>query len=92
MHSFKHIQFPSSDNNHVFDSMGVSDTALQVLFTKFMEAARAGEAKSRVIKNIMAKNEFTDDDMKLIMLLAYDRAVEHIQKTAEKEFSSGQPT
>lgn len=86
MHNFEDIEFPESDDENVLQSIGIDDDIHTELFSKFMEVAKGISQKSRVIKEIMDKHEFTDDEMKLIFLLAYDRATMIIQQMAKKVF------
>lgn len=86
MHNFQDIEFPESDGENPLKSLGISDDTHTELFTKFMTAAKGIDQKSRVVKNIVKTQEFTDKEMKLIFLLAYDRATIIIQESGEKEF------
>jgi len=86
MHNFKDITFPDSDGENVLESIGINNDIHTELFTKFMTAAKGIDQKSRIVKHIMNTQEFTDEEMKLIFLLAYDRAANIIQETAEKTF------
>ncbi len=86
MYNFQEIEFPDSDGENPLKSLGISDDIHNELFTKFMIAAKDIDQKSRVVKNIIETQGFTDDEMKLIFLLAYDRVTAIIQETGEKVF------
>ena len=86
MHNFRDIDFPDSDGDNVLKSIGISDDVHTELFKKFMTSSKNNNTKSRVVKHIMKNQEFNDAELKLIFLLAYDRATAIIQDTAEKVF------